>query len=123
MALSQVVREVVLYLADELLGVFGVESEDLAESLQADILQVAVCQGLDVGVGLDHLLLCQGVGANQISFTCGQTQRHVYISKAVILKEYIFPICLHLRERDQQVKLVKSIKHRLSELQINKDRR
>lgn len=60
-ALSQVVREVVLYLADELLGVLGVEAEDLAEALEADVLQVAVGQGLDVGVGLDHLLLRQRV--------------------------------------------------------------
>lgn len=68
-ALAQVVGEVVLYLADELLGVLRVEPEDLAEALEADVLQVAVRQGLDVGVGLDHLLLRQGVGANQISFT------------------------------------------------------
>lgn len=71
MALSQVVCEVVLYLADELLGVLGVESEDLAEAFETDVLQVAVGQGLDVSVGLDHLLLRQGVRANQISFTCG----------------------------------------------------
>lgn len=85
-ALSQIVREVMLYLADELLGVLRVESEDLAEALEADVLQVAVSQGLDVGVGLDHLFLRQGVRANQISFTwggapicvrgVGQTQRN-----------------------------------------------
>lgn len=61
MTLSQVVREVMLYLADELLGVFRVESEDLPEPLQADVLQVTVGQGFDVGIGLDHLLLGQGV--------------------------------------------------------------
>lgn len=57
--LSQIVCEVVLYLADELLRVLGVESEDLSEALQADVLQVAVSQSLDVGVGFDHLLLCK----------------------------------------------------------------
>lgn len=57
MALSQIVREVVLYLADELLGVLRVESQDLAEALETDILQVTVGQGLDVGISLDHLLL------------------------------------------------------------------
>lgn len=78
-AFSQVVREVVLYFADELLGVLWVESEDLAEALEADILQVTVGQSLDVGVGLNHLLLCQRVRTNQISFTWGgaPTQRHV----------------------------------------------
>lgn len=69
MALPQVVREVVLYLADKLLGVLGVQPEDLPKALQADVLQVAVGQGLDVGVGLDHLLLRQGIRANQVSFT------------------------------------------------------
>lgn len=78
-ALSQIVREVMLYLADELLGVLGIESQDLAEALEADILQVAVGQRFDVGVGLDNLLLRQRVWANKISFTWGgaQTQRQV----------------------------------------------
>lgn len=60
-AFSQIVGEVVLYLADELLGVLGVESEDLAEALEADILQVTIGQGFDISVGLDHLLLGQVV--------------------------------------------------------------
>ena len=79
MAFSQIVGEVVLYLADELLGILGVESEDLAEALEADILQVTIGQGFDVGIGLDHLLLGQGVWTNQISFTWGDapTQRQV----------------------------------------------
>lgn len=68
-AFSQIVGEVVLYLADELLGVLGVESEDLAEALEADILQVTIGQGFDISVGLDHLLLGQVVWTNQISFT------------------------------------------------------
>ena len=68
-ALPQVVGEVVLDLADELLGVLGVEAQHLAQPLQADVLQVAVGQGLHVGVGLDDLLLGQRVGANQVAFT------------------------------------------------------
>lgn len=60
-ALSQIVCEVVLDLADELLGVLGVESQDLTEALEADVLEVTVGQGLHVSIGFDHLLLCQGV--------------------------------------------------------------
>lgn len=69
MALAQVVRQVVLDLRQELLGVVGVEAEHLAEPLQADVLQVAVCQGLHAGVGLDHLLLGQAVRADQVTAT------------------------------------------------------
>ena len=61
MALSEVVRQVVLDLADELLGVLGVEAEHLTQALQTDVLQVTVGQGFYVGVGLDHLLFGQGV--------------------------------------------------------------
>lgn len=68
-ALSEIVREVVLDLADELLSILWVEAQDLTEALQADVLQVTVGQGFDVGVGFDHLLLCQRVRTNQISFT------------------------------------------------------
>lgn len=69
MALSQVVCEVMLYLTNELLSILRVESKHLTEALEADILQVTVGQGLNVGVGLYHMLFCQGVRANQISFT------------------------------------------------------
>lgn len=73
MALTQVVGEVMLDLADELLGVLRVQSQHLSEALQADVLKVAVGQRFDVGVGLDHLLFRQRVGANQISLTCINT--------------------------------------------------
>lgn len=59
MAFSQVVGEVMLNLTDELLSVLGVESEDLSQPLQADVLQVTVRQSLHVGIGLYHLLLRQ----------------------------------------------------------------
>lgn len=57
MSFSQVVGQVVLYLADELLSVLRVEPQNLSETLQTNVLQVAIGQGLDVSVGLDHLLL------------------------------------------------------------------
>jgi len=99
-ALSQVVGEVVLNLADELLGVLGVEPEDLTEALEADVLQVAVGQGLDVGVGLDHLLLRQGVRANQVTFTCAcrKSHGHIQVFEAVDQSECVFTGCVRLRE-------------------------
>lgn len=50
-----------LYLADELLGILRVKSENLSETLEADILQVTVSKGLDISIGFDHLFLRQGV--------------------------------------------------------------
>lgn len=74
-SLSQVVRQVVLDLGDELLGVVGVEAEHLAEPFEADVLQVAVGEGLHAGVGLNHLLLGEAVGADQVTPTLeGETQ-------------------------------------------------
>lgn len=61
MALSQVVSEVMLYLTDELLGIFRIKAQHLAESLEADVLQVTVGQSLDIGIGLDHLFFCERV--------------------------------------------------------------
>lgn len=76
MSLSQVVRQVVLDLGDELLGVVGVEAEHLAEAFEADVLQVAVGERLHAGVGLNHLLLGEAVGADQVTPTLqGETQK------------------------------------------------
>lgn len=58
-----------LDLSDELLGVVRVKAEHLAEAFEADILQVAVGQGLYTGIGLNHFLLCQAVGAYQVAPT------------------------------------------------------
>ena len=60
-SLPEVVRQVMLDLCDELLGVVGIETEHLAEAFEADVLQVAVGQGLHTGVGLNHFLLRQTV--------------------------------------------------------------
>lgn len=68
-SLPEVVRQVVLDLSDELLGVVGVEAEHLAEAFEADVLEVAVGQRLHTGVGLNHFLLGQTVGANQVAPT------------------------------------------------------
>lgn len=63
----QVVRQVMLDLSDELLGVVRVETEHLAEAFEADVLQVTVSQGLHTGVGFNHFLLGQAVRANQVA--------------------------------------------------------
>lgn len=68
-SLPEVVRQVVLDLGDELLGVVGVEAEHLAQAFEADVLEVTVGQGLHTGVGLDHFLLGQTVRANQVAST------------------------------------------------------
>lgn len=68
-ALPQVVRQVVLDLGEELLGVVGVEAQHLTQALEADVLQVTVGQRLHTGVGLDHFLLGQAVGADQVTPT------------------------------------------------------
>lgn len=65
----EVVRQIVLDLSDELLGVVGIEAEHLAEAFEADVLQVTVGQGLHTGVGLNHFLLSQTVRANQVTPT------------------------------------------------------
>lgn len=70
MSLPQVVGQIVLDLGDELLGVVRVETEHLAEAFEADVLQVAVGQGLHTGIGLNHFLLCQTIRANQVTPTC-----------------------------------------------------
>ncbi|TNN70251.1 hypothetical protein EYF80_019465 [Liparis tanakae] len=44
-SLPEVVRQVVLDLSDELLGVVGVEAEHLAEAFEADVLEVAYLHG------------------------------------------------------------------------------
>lgn len=74
-SLAQVVRQVVLDLSEELLGVVGVEAEHLAEPFEADVLQVAVGEGLYTGIGFDHLLLGKAVGANQVTPTLKETQK------------------------------------------------
>lgn len=69
MPLPQVVRQVVLDLRDELLGVVGIETQNLPETFEFDVLQVAVGQGLHAGVGLYHFLLSQTVRTNQVTPT------------------------------------------------------
>lgn len=65
----EVVRQIMLDLSDELLGVVGIQAEHLAEAFEADVLQVTVSQSLHTGVGLNHFLLCQIVRANQVAPT------------------------------------------------------
>lgn len=68
--LPKVVRQVVLDLCDELLGVVGIETQNLPETFEFDVLQVAVGQGLHTGVGLYHFFLSQTVRTDQVPPTC-----------------------------------------------------
>lgn len=69
MALPQVVRQVVLDLGEELLGVVGVKAQHFPQALEANVLQVAVGQRFHTGIGLDDFLLGEAVRANQVTPT------------------------------------------------------
>lgn len=69
-ALSQVVGEVVVDVWAEPVAVLWVQSKDLSQCPNTDVLQVAVGQRLHVCVCLYHLGFFWEVSPNKVTFAC-----------------------------------------------------
>lgn len=69
-ALSQVVREVVVDVRAKPAAILWVQTKHLPQGPNTDILQVTVGQCLNIGVGLDHLVMFWKISPDKIPFAC-----------------------------------------------------
>lgn len=69
-SLSQVVREVLLDVLDEVVRVLRIEVQHLIESFQVDTLQVTVGQGFHICIGFYYPVIQGQVCSDQVTFTC-----------------------------------------------------
>lgn len=56
-AFSQVVGEIVVDVQAEPTAILWIKPQDLPQSPDTNVLQVAVCQCLHICIGLDHLVM------------------------------------------------------------------
>jgi len=54
----------------EAAAVLRVQPEDLPQSPNADVLQVAVGQRLHICIGLDHPVMLREISPNKVTFAC-----------------------------------------------------
>lgn len=77
-----------LDLCQKLLGVVGVQAENLPKPFEADILQVAVSQSLHTCVGLNHFFLSQTVRANQVT-SSWNGKRNTWLKVELLLTDFM----------------------------------
>lgn len=82
-SLSQVVREVLLDVLDEVVRVLRIEVQHLIESFQVDTLQVTVGQGFHICIGFYHPVIQGQVCSDQVTFTCSGRERVRWSEKEV----------------------------------------